>query len=307
MRHFSLSLIVLLVCLRLATGWHFYNEGQKKFDGSFTSKYFLLAAKGPAAPIAQGIVNENSERDALLATPREYGSVTTEKPYTVWLQAVEQEWLNRAAEVDNESVTEFTQQKLVKLKEYLDSQIDTIVDIQHEAWRAEKMRTKNQSSDNSDPAPFAQKRLSSKEAEIKNWITPILATADSYEEELGEEILEVFESEGVGVAKYNQMQSIFLPTSTLSKIDTVVKWTVLLCGIGLFLGFCTRVAAIVAAGFLLSVMATQPLWVEGADTTYFFYQLVEVIALITLAYVGAGQWAGFDIIWNSETTTNTES
>jgi uncharacterized membrane protein YphA (DoxX/SURF4 family) len=62
------------------------------------------------------------------------------------------------------------------------------------------------------------------------------------------------------------------------------------------LGLFTRVAAVVGALFLLSVMASQPPWVAGANAMFFYYQLVEFAALIYLAAIGAGQWAGLDFI-----------
>ena len=62
----------------------------------------------------------------------------------------------------------------------------------------------------------------------------------------------------------------------------------------MILGLFTRLASLVGALFLLSVMATQPPWVAGANTTYFFYQLVEVAALLLLAATSAGRWAGLD-------------
>jgi len=43
-------------------------------------------------------------------------------------------------------------------------------------------------------------------------------------------------------------------------------------------------------------MATQPPWVEGANTTVFYYQLVEVAALVVLFASAAGRWAGLDFI-----------
>ena len=67
-------------------------------------------------------------------------------------------------------------------------------------------------------------------------------------------------------------------------------------GLSLLFGFLTRLGALAAAAFLLSVMATQPPWVPGVEPTYFWYQLVEFTALLTLAAVGAGRWAGIDAI-----------
>jgi uncharacterized membrane protein YphA (DoxX/SURF4 family) len=74
---------------------------------------------------------------------------------------------------------------------------------------------------------------------------------------------------------------------------------ILITGIGacLMFGLFTRVAAIVGALFLLSVMASQPPWVPGAMSPVpYFYQLVEFAAFLLLAAVGAGRWGGLDFI-----------
>ena len=63
------------------------------------------------------------------------------------------------------------------------------------------------------------------------------------------------------------------------------------------LGFLTPVAALVGAGFLLTVMMTQPFWVAGANLDYAPYQIVEFIGLLFLAVVGAGQFAGLDFLF----------
>jgi uncharacterized membrane protein YphA (DoxX/SURF4 family) len=69
---------------------------------------------------------------------------------------------------------------------------------------------------------------------------------------------------------------------------------VLGAGICTFLGFLTPVAGVLAAGFLLSLIMTQPPWVTGADMTAFFNWSIELAAFLVLATVGAGRWAGID-------------
>lgn len=78
----------------------------------------------------------------------------------------------------------------------------------------------------------------------------------------------------------------------LALIDKFVPWFDTIVGALLILGLFTRPAAIAAAGFLLSVILMQPPWVDGAVPTY--YQAVEMFALLGLAAVGAGRYAGLD-------------
>ena len=72
--------------------------------------------------------------------------------------------------------------------------------------------------------------------------------------------------------------------------------TALLTGVGalLMVGLFTRLAAVGAIGFLLTVIATQPPWVAGAMNPNFGYQLVELAALVTIICTAAGKWAGLD-------------
>jgi hypothetical protein len=43
-------------------------------------------------------------------------------------------------------------------------------------------------------------------------------------------------------------------------------------------------------------MSTQPPWVPGAETTYVYYQLVEVLALVVLIAMAAGYYGGLDYV-----------
>jgi uncharacterized membrane protein YphA (DoxX/SURF4 family) len=69
---------------------------------------------------------------------------------------------------------------------------------------------------------------------------------------------------------------------------------VLTIGVGscLLLGFFTRLASLAGALFLSAVIASQPPWVPGAEST--IYQTVEFAGLLVLAGTGAGRWLGLD-------------
>ena len=75
-------------------------------------------------------------------------------------------------------------------------------------------------------------------------------------------------------------------------VDGIVRWLDVSIGVLLILGLFTRVTSIVAALFLLSVLATQPPWVAGAAPTY--YQANLMFACLVLAATGAGRYAGLD-------------
>jgi uncharacterized membrane protein YphA (DoxX/SURF4 family) len=75
-------------------------------------------------------------------------------------------------------------------------------------------------------------------------------------------------------------------------VDGIVRWFDVTVGVLLVLGLFTRATSIVAALFLLSVVATQPPWVAGAAPTY--YQVNLMLACLVLAATGAGRFAGLD-------------
>lgn len=75
--------------------------------------------------------------------------------------------------------------------------------------------------------------------------------------------------------------------------DAVVPYFDLMIGLMLIIGLFTRAAAIGGALFLASVCASQ--W-PGYGGAPIYYQFVEMLALLTLAAIGAGQFYGLDFV-----------
>jgi uncharacterized membrane protein YphA (DoxX/SURF4 family) len=63
-------------------------------------------------------------------------------------------------------------------------------------------------------------------------------------------------------------------------------------GACLIVGLFARLAAVVGALFLLSIVLTQPPWMAEAIPTY--NQWVEFVAMLTLAAFPVGRWGGLD-------------
>ncbi len=78
----------------------------------------------------------------------------------------------------------------------------------------------------------------------------------------------------------------------LHKVDTAVGWMLMIVGGCLIVGLFSRLAALVGALFLLSIICTQPPWI--ADTIPTYNQVVECVAMLALAALPAGRWAGLD-------------
>lgn len=76
------------------------------------------------------------------------------------------------------------------------------------------------------------------------------------------------------------------------RIDVIIPYFDVIVGALLILGLFTRVAALAAAGFLASIVATQWPGYPGAAET--IYQQIEMFACLVLAATGAGRFAGLD-------------
>jgi uncharacterized membrane protein YphA (DoxX/SURF4 family) len=82
------------------------------------------------------------------------------------------------------------------------------------------------------------------------------------------------------------------PSTPLERLDRFVAYTLTMIGACLILGFLARAAALGGAAFLLSVVLSQPPWMSDTLATY--PQTLEMFALVALATVPVGRWAGLD-------------
>lgn len=289
--------------LRLLTGWHFYNEGIKKLEPGFTSAGFLRTAKGPFAPMFRSMVPGPYGAHVDLAKPVELGTREADAPMlgSEWLKNIGSGWdegIARLAEMKEpavspeslESIKKIRDEKVKSVEKYLKSVQSEIKELQHEEWRLHELREEGGSS----PAPYQRDMIELKAAE--NWLTmqPWIAAVKSIEEGFIEESAALIDQEEITA---EQVSGALAEQSFISRVDTIVTYVVLVCGICLFLGLATRVAAVVAAGFLFSLMLTQPPW-AGVEMKEFFFWAIELAGLLTLAAIGAGRWAGLDGVIN---------
>ncbi len=92
------------------------------------------------------------------------------------------------------------------------------------------------------------------------------------------------------------------PNSKIKWINRIIPWFDTTIGLSLIFGLFTRWSALLAAGFLLSIVATQPPWLPGSTPT--FYQMIEMFGLVVLATVGAGKYLGIDALFSKPNNLN---
>lgn len=83
------------------------------------------------------------------------------------------------------------------------------------------------------------------------------------------------------------------PTTQLYWINTVIPYFDVSVGILLLLGLFSRITSLAAAGFLMGIIVTQPLWVPGHDPKI-IWNMVEFGALLVMAATVAGRFGGLD-------------
>ena len=329
MERISVIAVVTLVALRLACGWHFFNEGVKKLDPDFSSAGFLRGAKGPFAPMFHSLVKGPHGAYEILGEPIEYGSrdaeaqaeldgwladygkraaaaakngdplptdIVPSAPAAEWVDHVAESWgdglqrLGRLGASDDQmaAIEELRDQQLGVLVNYLHGESGAIEELQHEAWRLEGLKA---DADGRAPAPFQRNLIADKEREIWSTMQPWVKSAEQIETDFADGAVALLADGGPNETR---VRSALAERSLLGWTDVMVTCVVLGAGVCVFFGVATRVAAVLAAGFLLSLIATQPPWVAGADVSAFFAWLIEMIAFLVIAAVGAGRWAGVD-------------
>lgn len=233
---------------------------------------------------------------------------------TDWAEKISADWKSKTDAVDSavgasEELSEQLQLAYLKQRAELAAYLETIENevaaYRHELWRLDQLRKK----DRTNTLAYNQGRIRDKEIEMRNtprgWQAEVTHFDDDFTERLRslaasatpKAEAEAADTKNTDVATPEQAASldeVLHPQTSLDYIDKIVTYTVIGIGACLMLGFATRFAAIVGIGFLLSVMATQPPWVAGADTQFFYYQMVEICALFVLATAGAGRWLGID-------------
>lgn len=138
-------------------------------------------------------------------------------------------------------------------------------------------------------------------AQAARWSAEVLAVWDSLEQQINQ--LPTADQAAAGPLTLHR--PFDQPGSRMKWVNRLIPWFDLLVGSCLILGLGTRLAAILAAGFLLSVVMTQPFWIPGSAPTY--YQWVELGALLLLATLPRQYSLGLDMMFSRRQSRNRQA
>jgi len=312
------------------TGW---------FRVEFSAEGFFRQATGPLAGPLQSQLPGNHNWRQLLAVPvetkpldedaryqredwiAEYNRIEPGKPHEVelfaellpysdWAKQIQSDWratqktftdLPMLNDQQREASAAIFLGRVQQLSDYLVTEWDAIELYQHELWRL----AKKEAEPEAQAVPFEVERVAAKQIEVRRmplaWLAGVRGLEAKFKDDLRQVVTPQQRSADVGLAERVDRILTDPQQRRLDWLNWGVAWLIVGVGVCLLLGFFTRLAAVGGVLFLLSVIATQPPWVAGAQTDYFGYQLVELAALVAFAagvgrylpgidYVVAGLW-----------------
>jgi uncharacterized membrane protein YphA (DoxX/SURF4 family) len=175
--------------------------------------------------------------------------------------------------------------------DYLAVNSEAIAEYRHELWRLANWRNAPESG----AVPFVNERITTKASETVKTPAPWVAQIHLFDTQLRDDLRSLLTAEQRDAAATTSAVHTAVSDSRQGRLHLInLVVTILTIGVGicLLLGFLTRFASIVGALFLLGVILSQPPWLADAAPT--MPQAIEFTALLVLAGVGAGRWAGLD-------------
>ena len=295
---------VAVVVLRVAIGLHFTFEGLDKLRGArpFSSAGFLGNAKGPLAPLYKGLIADPDGRRRLGMHEEQNELTGNAHVYTSPDETVAY-WTTYRDRVAHhygfdETQVEQTEKLLSKHKDRLENFFGDNADMIEEYYNQLKRRDRNATL----PERSGLQTLQTHDQRIAGeWMKlrgQLLGKMDALWKNVESDLNNVATSEqraaAGGPLPIGKLSPRGLSTDV---VDAVIPWFDLIVGICLVLGLFTRTACVLAGLFLAFVCASQ--WPGSAGAAPIYYQSIEMLALFTLAAVGAGKCASIDALFCS--------
>jgi uncharacterized membrane protein YphA (DoxX/SURF4 family) len=324
--------VLAMVALRVTIGWHFFQQGlAHKNNPKWASEVdgFLHQAKGPLADTFKHHLAIFHDMDRLLlvslpakaekddsvaaggqapAAAEEGGAEAPAKSkskpeesrvYGEWYARVVKDWNNRVADIG--TFYKFGSDQKQASQKVLDDYVDKLAhvlagfDSDITAYRRALERNEDLAGEpGAQQIPNQQTRLVKREAAPTGEPGVSVDSSPAQWRADVESLQTALEKDVGGLASEDQLRTGLPPAETtrLQEFATRLMWVLLVGGACLVAGLFTRLAALVLAVFLASVLATQPPWIAGTVETY--SQGIEFVALLVLGTSHVGRWGGLD-------------
>jgi uncharacterized membrane protein YphA (DoxX/SURF4 family) len=287
----TLLATLALIALRVVIGLHFFLEGSSHLqDPQWSSLGFRRAAVGPLADFYRKSIPEPGNFSGTVAA---LDDRPTDEVIAAWEANVAADWEKRLAirqpvlAADDvaaaaEAAKAALESTRAEWKAYLDEVRPDIEDYRGELARLAAMRR----SGGAEEIPYVIDRIRDKQRELAGQAALWKSDAEAF----GDRVVGRF-ADALSPASRTAVAAV-VDRTDLWKADQFVSWSLVTIGGCLVIGFLTKFNAMGGVIFLASVVATQPFWVPGAQTTY--EQWVEMAGLLVLASMPCGGWMGFD-------------
>lgn len=284
--------MVALVALRLAIGFHFYQEGAGKLrDGNFSSVGFLSNAKGPFAPAYQNMV---WDADGLYrlderSTLDQWAAFRDQAAAHFGFDDAQTKRANKTYDQYRRLLSSFLGSNREEINEYIngierrDRYRGVAAEMDEDAQRASEAWTE---------VPSLRGQLNTIETELKKKRGPWLSTIDKLWADYESSINALATDEQYAASGPLKLERLGRRALDSMAVDRIIPYFDLAIGVLLVLGLFTRVASAAGAAFLASVVLSQ--WPLSPDATPIYYQSVELCGLLVLAGTAAGRFAGLD-------------
>jgi uncharacterized membrane protein YphA (DoxX/SURF4 family) len=284
--------IIAIVALRLAVGWHFFKEGATKLvEPDWTAAHFFTGSKGPLKPLFESFVWDGDGKARLnYAVKDGWPEIDTNQTIELWDQyrakVVEHYGFDEQQELASKEVLKNWSDQL---NWYFDTHRDKILEYFHGLDRRAAIRADRARQEVASLWGQSMKVESELTQMRAPWLAQVADLWEGYDTALN----------ALATEEQAQKQPLQIPKPGVWALDTnFIDWFVpkfdFVVGLLLIVGLFTRVAALAGAGFLFSIILTQMPGSVGAEPVY--YQVIEMLGMLVLAAVAAGQFAGLDFI-----------
>jgi len=334
-RTWTLVVIVLLVLTRVAIGWHFLFEGLWKMqpENNFTAKGFLGMAKGPTKgfyymflPDLDG--SERLQMAEVIQGEEKDGKLVNQQSFGWTLPVFETEWFAFYEKFQNQYQLTDEQktvcdaifnQYVTSLRDCTMEQRDAIREFFGGKERYQKHLLTTHTAEHQRIWDWdMQMKLRSEGSKMagvpetmgENMRLALWEELNAQQKVIGDMPELVYGTNklaGMSIVKKIPGIKDFAKPSRLGFLDLMVTVGLSAIGFCLMTGFCTRLAALGGAAFMLNVCLSQFPW----PTVYpyspevvghfmiFSKDSAELMALLILAVFPTGRWAGLDwFLWN---------